>query len=380
MKISSNIGDVLLSIVCFYQSVLVILQLILGMTGLTSVEDAATLRIVASAIPVAIASIVIFKRGLTMAVGIYFVYLILCLYSITISPKNQEYIMSEGLRFTAAIVIPTFICTALIRNVHVFLRTLTIISIACIVAGAIFTFFWKTKGMYNTEHTYLMSFGYAMLMPAVVFFRKRNVYGYILGILSILIILMVGSRGPAFTALSFLGFLFLIYLKEKKLRKQLLWIIFGIIVAIVLIPYFSETSRTVALYQRGELIVSGRENIYTIIWRAIEKSPIIGYGIFGDRPFIGGYSHNIVLEIFSHFGMVVGTLIVLWISAITIRKIISANIEYRILIVMFFIVAIMPLWVSNSYLQRSEFALFLGFLYNRNLKEDVEKSQVLNKS
>ena len=62
---------------------------------------------------------------------------------------------------------------------------------------------------------------------------------------------------------------------------------------------------------------NGREIIWQTVIAAIKKGNILGYGVYGDRPFVFpvhyvGYSHNLFLELIVSFGAV-GVLIILWI-------------------------------------------------------------------
>ncbi len=70
---------------------------------------------------------------------------------------------------------------------------------------------------------------------------------------------------------------------------------------------FGIRSRSIQLFLRDDVYLSGRDKIYDSVIEEISNNPILGIGLAGDRRIIGGgYAHNIFIEILANFGIVIG--------------------------------------------------------------------------
>ena len=107
---------------------------------------------------------------------------------------------------------------------------------------------------------------------------------------------------------------------------------------------------------------SGRINLTKRYLDLLLENPLLGIGMYGDRH-ISSYCHNLFLEIYLDFGILFGTLIILFglVNGISIFKKLALYREKR-LVVLFAIYGIIPLMASSSYLISSDLALFIGIL------------------
>ena len=56
---------------------------------------------------------------------------------------------------------------------------------------------------------------------------------------------------------------------------------------------------------------SGRNMVHEKVLSAISEKPVLGYGFLGDSGFQnGGYPHNLFLELWVQFGVVIGSILV----------------------------------------------------------------------
>lgn len=196
-----------------------------------------------------------------------------------------------------------------------------------------------------TERSYSLEFGYSMAFVLFVVFmtymtEKKN-WQILFSLLLVILILDSGSRGSLMSLLVF-AFLFFIdakWSRRDKLRNCLL--IGGIgglallsvnqimLMLTKLLNRYNISSRTLTMLVSGEATDdNGRDNIQALARKAINNRPLIGYGAFGDRQFIGphynwGYSHSIVYEMWVDFGVVFGTLFLITAILLTAKIILS---------------------------------------------------------
>lgn len=71
-------------------------------------------------------------------------------------------------------------------------------------------------------------------------------------------------------------------------------------------------NRNLDMLMKGEILSgNGRELVYSLSWKGIKTSPILGLGAYGDRIWIAphliwGHSHNFILEVWSNMGLILG--------------------------------------------------------------------------
>ena len=228
--------------------------------------------------------------------------------------------------------------------------------------------------------TYSMSFSYYMLLPAIIYlnklFNKPSLKFFSLTALAAVIILSLGARGP-FLALAGFSILKLFQTRGNLTAKQLLGRVFLILLGIVAIVYFQELltliadiladfgirSRSINLFLRSGVHMSGRDSIYQRALKALVDSPILGLGLAGDRLLVGGsYVHNLFLEILLHFGIIVGSFCLGLFFLLIINILVKGNdLEYE-LAAIWFGLGFMPLMVSHTYLTAINFWILAGLL------------------
>ena len=159
-----------------------------------------------------------------------------------------------------------------------------------------------------------------------------------------IVIIAVGSRGPAIVFS-----LCILYDFFVNNRKYLLILILSLSFLFSISNYlFLEIekigikSRTLFLLLEGKISSdSGRKDIYNVIINKIYESPLIGSGLYADRTILGGtsgaYSHNLFLEVYLNFGIIIGSILLLYLFLKTIITYIKIGYNERILLVLFFI-------------------------------------------
>ena len=98
---------------------------------------------------------------------------------------------------------------------------------------------------------------------------------------------------------------------------------------------------------------SGRMPLYQECLGAIFRHPLLGNGVGGDRVATGGeYVHNIVLELCTHFGIVIGALIYGWLLYMGVRMLSHCkNRDWRALFLPFYVFSMVQLFFSRTLYQ-----------------------------
>ena len=264
-----------------------------------------------------------------------------------------------------------------------FLKILIFVYIPRLIRG-----YWIDINYLGAKVTrlYSLSFGYTLIFPTIVFmyvfYRERKIKDLLLSVLCIGMIFFQGSRGALLLPILFLIFMSISnsihYDSRKKILNKLL---LAIIITMIFFIFGSQIKNVIAyifktLGLRSRLVTkmlttsifdsTGRNEIWAIVWRAMKDNWVFGYGAFGDRPFVFpehfvGYSHNIVLEIVSSFGLFgVGILTFLLIQ--TIKMFLCKDRLWRELYIVFFTISC-QLFLSLSFWYVTEFWIMIAILY-----------------
>ena len=145
-------------------------------------------------------------------------------------------------------------------------------------------------------------------------------------------------------------------------------------------------SRTIELFQKKGIHLSGREEIYQKVYNSILKDPFSVKGVFSDFFVTGieSYSHNIILELLYQLGIILGgffliLIFILFVSSV-FRK--QKNILDN-LVFIFAIISIVHLMVSSTLWQNVDFWVWIGlylkqkkFLKNNSNKKFKRKCSI----
>ncbi len=168
------------------------------------------------------------------------------------------------------------------------------------------------------------------LLPNVLFvinyaIQEKKVIPILISFLGLFYILSLGTRGPI---MIILAFFFIRLLKEHSghLNTKILFTsIVGVIIIVFMntftYVYFlffikeifnqlSLSTRIIDLAIEGTIVsyTSGRDELYALAIEKIKEKPLIGYGIYGEWPWVGWNIHNMYLELLIHFGIYFGVL------------------------------------------------------------------------
>ena len=348
-------GDYWLSVTAVMQSLILLIQLLLGDAGIIDKDAVSLLRVLVSGVFVVIAMFWILQRKPLVAIASYILMTLLLIFSIFISPDNKDFVLAEGFRFTLCICMPIFLSVISIKNECIFHQVCFWVCILCTIVGVAYGILFLMGQLPLVEKMYNMSYGYALLFPAMYFLYRGtnicNIFAFILFVL----ILFCGSRGAIVPIIFF--FLWKMGISGTSRTRLILFLLllFVFFTLPFLLSYLSNIgieSRTLFLLVTGEVDnSSGRDELYSVISQKIQESPFLGYGVFGDRPFLdNSYCHNIIYELCVDFGIFFSMIFLLFLLFFFFDAFRGQNVASRDFIILCCLSAMLPLMISSSYL------------------------------
>lgn len=357
----SQKADYFLSIIALSQIFFALVQFLLIAFEMSQ-EESTRYRILMSAIAIIASLPFLLRRNLKLCCIVYFFVSLVYAFHMLVFPETIPYWRNEGLKFLIPISIPIVLCMVSIKNINFFVLALKHISYACALLGILFGIRTLTGRFVLSE--YSMGFGYCILLPMLVLFYQRKFYSIIISLLLFMLLVVYGSRGPLLTVA-----IFLLYMLIDKKSYGLVGVIVAVGIAgftafVSYIESLGISSRTVSMFLGGNL--DAESNRDAIVQKAIDlinANPITGCGLFGDRKPIGDWCHNIILEFFCDFGVFLGSVLLILFFYWILMSFIKLKGMNKDILAMFIAYALVPMFVSNSYLTDSNFALFTGLLF-----------------
>jgi hypothetical protein len=213
-------------------------------------------------------------------------------------------------------------------------------------------------------------------MVMVAALEKKNWLDILVSLVGAFVIMAFGSRGPILCMLSLLVMYMLI---NKKVHKHI-WFFATVIVLLAITTLMYEemllqirwlverigmSTRVFDLVLSGEFAESlGREQIQRVLTEAIMNN-WFGYGIAGDRAIVGTYSHSLMWELWTSFGVFAGSfllvILVFYFVKLLLQKAKSPS-EGDGLLIVLFASCFVKLFMSGSYLIEPVFFLMIGIV------------------
>lgn len=334
---------------------------------------------------------VVFKRNKKTLLITYSIALFVVTLHYLMYPENQKIIID--LIFPLFFMcIPGFIYSKSLKDITVFKEVMRKSSYIIFFIGIIIQTLVFLGNV--SIGTYSMALSYYLLFSALLFadeiidsFRFRTL---VMLIITILIIFALGSRGPL---LSLIVFVLLKLIKQKRRITYQKFIItlafvFALIISLTnlnkifnllyrILLEHGINSRTLWIFINEDFYLSGRDTIYNLLLEHIANKPILGYGIGGDRVLIGGYAHNIFLELLIDYGVIVGGILLLLLILTLIYRLASKNEKYYNVVSIWISYGFIHLIVSSSYLTDIKFWILLGILLNKDLAKNISSNNRL---
>lgn len=339
---------------------------------------------------------------------IYYFFLVvfavtfLSLFTMTFNPEAKEWM----LRFDYGLLTRTFdprkgifaaFVILLVRDRNKLFKNLNISAWLSFIYLSIHSFLFLIVGSWEYYYilddarseamNYNMSFGYEMSFVTLVFLglavhTKKKIF-WIMGALAGLSSFIFGSRGVVLPIGGFIALYFLMKMWEKRSKFRFRrWhgILLGLIVVGLLILLINIDFESITQWQSGGVSTgirnidmllnsnfafdSGRVQLVEQAVSAIGDKFPLGYGVFGDRPFLGtfnpwGYSHNIFFELVVSFG-IFGVAFIILLAYLTIKYLFNRKYEKYSILVLIFIAMCTKLIISDSFWYYDYFWALVG--------------------
>lgn len=310
----------------------------------------------------------------------YWVYVLILLVTMGFFTQNREFLQEEwasiliaavpfyfiGLSFSyKACSQDLFWCSA-VGIVVVFLYRLYQINNGVIL---------ETDDMYTAYN----------VLPSVIYLTyyascKNNKIYWGVAVVAAAFLFIFGTRGPVLCVVAYWAALIIKKITELKSYKKIFLIALVFVVVIFLIvreDLFNYALSVVAkmfgrlgfstrifeIFLSGDMVTSrGREALARATLQAIAENPVLGYGLTGDRHLFGIYPHNFILEIWCHFGVIVGTLILFVLFSLAILALWKSrkNINAFNFVLMLSVMVFGKLLMSSSYTVEPYFYFMIG--------------------
>ncbi len=391
--------DSFLAFAAMFQFVVLMTQLLVihlfGITG--SVQSALRMfSIGISAIPVLLALPILIKRKPIVVLLTYCTASLVFVLSALFYPDTRS-VLPSLFFYLFCMCLPSFLCFACIQNMEAAVSSLTKIAVANFILGACFTV-CSLVGLIRSEQ-YSMSFSYYLLFSACYFLHLFHTKGrrtlLLFSLLSGVFVALLGSRGALVTYFVY-AVISAFYFLKWNVRTLILWMILFSL-GILFLMYFDQIlswiydfllsmgiqSRTLNLLRSNQLLShdSGRGDIYRYLFQKIGERPFLGYGVGGDRAMRdGGYAHNLFIEVFVDFGVIIGAFLLILLGTFVVRT--FQKKDNQALLLLFFCIGIIPLMVSGSFYTETNFWILIGFCFQivSNVKPSATVSKKLKTS
>ncbi len=227
--------------------------------------------------------------------------------------------------------------------------------------------------------------------------KKSQYMSRFLAMMGLIITLIAGARGALVCNLTFI-LLILLFSNRIHSNKKLIIYILLTLVILVLACYFNEIvnylisllnskgiySRTLEKMTQASFANSDDRNVlWNVAMIATKKSPLIGYGMWGDRPIVDGYVHNFIVEILCSYGFLFGGILIFCFFGLIFTILFKYKWINQILLNLFLIsipMGIVQLMFSGSYLTNIWFFFVLGIIYNIKKVGKIRKVNKYNES
>ena len=254
-----------------------------------------------------------------------FIFLVLTLLTVAgnvvFFPELNEYFIDNAILFFTLCLLPSVACYILndysllykyLVAVSYFIAVVMFVVLICLISGVLQSF---------NDDRYSMGLGYSCQIPTILLSgeaSKRNrmaAFGFIVLVLSIL---MLGSRGPIL-GIGLFYFYFSIrklvqsgeYVKAMTVALAFVGVLFVYKPVLKNFNSYLESkdihSRSIHFLTQDEVHLSNRDILYDTVIDGIKNAPFKIRGINADYVILGGYTHNIILELVYQFGIVFGS-------------------------------------------------------------------------
>ena len=312
------------------------------------------------------------KKDLILLIVLILVYMVYTAFF----PDNRLYLDSK-MSNICLVILPLYF-VGLNFNAEKELDLLYFISVLNIISHLFYVLVYS-NAMSEIDSLYVgnMDAAYKILphvcLAIVYAFRKPGIFKTIIALSSSIYLISCGSRGPVVIAIFFTLY-YSLFIRKYKLKKLAYFlIILSICIILIFFDSIVEWLETVATNMGMSVRIfdkmsndmfwdsSGRDEISKKLLEAIKENPAIGYGIGGDYTLVGTYAHNILIECWVSYGVIIGTLLMILAVSILYKALKRAPSEdEKAIIFILLCSSFIKLFFSGTYLNETYFMFLFG--------------------
>lgn len=226
----------------------------------------------------------------------------------------------------------------------------------------------------------------------------KNAPDLILSITGLVLLLTYGSRGALMTLCILAAYLVWVQYKNTKIVYVIIFLSILIVmtgpeVLSIALDWMTKAgfnSRTLEKLLSGKFLVSNdRLRIYRYLFKVLRDNFIFGVGLCGDRYYLplrftgvdATYAHNLILELYLDFGVIIGTIIMTIMGYLLyVCYFNEEDLERKGLFSAFFTVGFLQLMTSRSWITEQNFFIFFALLLTYSTSTRIKFVWEINKS
>lgn len=333
------------------------------------------------------------KSAIKNLIFVYFLLIILILVSAL--AFGDKFIFNTELIWPFTIGLPIMLTLSQIKDFSKFKAILRVTSRIMLASSVVPFFVAIRKG-----DVYDMVLSYHLLLPILVLIsdiaQKRYIISsLVLVLIGLMMIISFGSRGPILVIVLFILTL-VAFNTSIKLSSKTLILFIMIVVSFVGVRFFENIiewiigfldrfdveSRLLNTFllinsEGASGFLTGRDALYLQSIELISDNPLYGIGFYVDRYYLDGtYPHNIIIELFLHFGIPLGFLLFISLLCYSFYILSSRKngSEFKLIYMIYFSYALGHLLISGSYLTSWALAGCLGLILSNSKRLISERS------
>ena len=255
--------------------------------------------------------------------------------------QNVKYIQPTILR-TLVVCFFTFLLVSKLSTFEYLCKYFVKGSFLITLSGVLYAEIISVIGHSTTSDwsTYSMTMSNVLLLSVLwqlnAYFGSKDKLALIAAIIGSVIIFIYGSRNP-FLAIGFFVSMKILFNSKRKSSSGVAIKLFFVSFVLIVLSFFKEilafvggmldsfglSSRTLyyLINADTEDITTGRAEIHDKLWDIVLNDPFLGLGVAGDEVAIQELAHSMYLSIFVTYGMILGSLVILYLFSQTIKGI-----------------------------------------------------------
>ena len=274
-------------------------------------------------------------------IGVLFFVGMTYLFTYMFCSQNAKYIQPTILRTLVACFF-TFLLVSKLSTFEYLCDYFTKGSFLITLSGVLYAGIINVIGHSTTSEwsTYSMTMSNVLLLSVLwqlnAYFDSKNKLALIAAIIGSVVIFIYGSRNP-FLAIGFFVSIKILFNSKRKSSSRVAIKLFFVSFVLIVLSFFKEilafvggmldsfglSSRTLyyLINADTEDITTGRAEIHDKLWDIVLNDPFLGFGVAGDEVVIQELAHSMYLSIFVTYGMILGSLVILYLFSQTIKGI-----------------------------------------------------------